>query len=301
VNRGVGDGGDPADDSRLDELERKIVALPDQLQAGWARDLDRLQRSFSAHVQTLAARVDHALTAIGQAPRPVPSARAEVSDELYAALEERFRGSTDEVERRQQSYVADIRAVPAKGPVLDLGCGRGEFLTVLRRNGIDAVGVDASEVAVAECVANGLDARRGDLLDELQGWPVASLAAVSLLQVAEHLPFDVLLQVMQEARRVLRPSGLLLVETPNGANQAVAASTFWLDPTHVRPLHPLMLDFLAERAGFVVSEIRGSASSTPPWRLPEGEPASAEAEAVRGLQAMLLDDQDVTLLAHVAP
>jgi len=291
---------------RIERLEAAVEALPAQLHAVWAGDLERLRSECFAHVDTVASRLEGAVpgsgtaTAAGEGARARPQASTALTDRFYAALEERFRGSRDAIVGRQESYVADVDAVSAKGPVLDLGCGRGEFLRVLRDHGVDALGIDASEEAVAACTADGLVAELGDLRAHLAARPDSSVRVIAMLQVIEHLPFDVLLDVVAEARRVLRPGGLLLLETPNGANVTVAASTFWLDPTHVRPIHPLLLLFVAEQAGFHRLELRGSTPSSPGWELAADDaPGSPLADAVRGLQDMLVGDQDVTLLAHV--
>ncbi len=285
-------------------LERSLTERQDQLHAAWAKELERAEARFVAHTRTLVRKVDELLDALGAHPEAVaalaePPSETAVPSDLYAALEDRFRGSVEEITRRQERYVLDVGSRDVQGPVLDLGCGRGEFLEVLRRNRIDAIGVDSSEVAVAACRDAGLEVRHMDLLAALKERPDDSLRAVSMLQVAEHLPFDVLLEVLAEARRTIRPGGLLLVETPNGENVAVAASTFWLDPTHVRPIHPYLLAFLAEWVGFEVDEVRRSSPSFPWWRLDDDVPRSPVVDTVRGMQVMLQGDQDITLLAQV--
>ena len=185
-------------------------------------------------------------------PNSPPSAREPVIDDLlYLAIEDRFRGNPAEIRNRQERYLPFLPAVvDDTHPLLDLGCGRGEWLQVLADAGIPARGLDANVGCVEECRVAGLTADVGDLVDTLAGSDDHSLGAISMFHVAEHLPFGVLADVLEQCARVLVPGGLLILETPNALNLRVAAINFWLDPTHVRPLHPELLHLLAERGGF---------------------------------------------------
>ncbi len=178
-----------------------------------------------------------------------------IDDLLYLALENRFRGEPAMIEERQERYVGYVKdVVDADRPVLDLGCGRGEWLRVLSRYAIPARGVDSNEACVDECVTDGLDVSIGDLVSTLRDLDDRSIGAITMFQVVEHLPFDVLANVIRECGRVLVPGGVLICETPNALNLRVAAVTFWLDPTHQHPLHPELLHFLATEGGFVEIE-----------------------------------------------
>lgn len=176
---------------------------------------------------------------------------AAIDDSLYVTLEDQFRGERDVVKERQANYLAHLgSSVTSENPLVDLGCGRGEWLRLLADQGIPAYGVDGNEVCIAECREAGLTAIREDLLDHLGGLSEASVGAVTLFQVLEHLPFDVLLETLRQIRRVLIPGGVLIAEIPNSKNLRVGASTFWIDPTHQRPLFPDVLQFLASQVGF---------------------------------------------------
>ena len=135
------------------------------------------------------------------------------------------------------------------GPVGDLGCGRGEWLELLGEWGVPNQGVDLNAVNVEQMRARGLAVEEGDAVKWLQAAPEASFAAVTAFHLIEHLPFGVLLRLIQEARRVLQPGGRLIMETPNPENLAVATQTFWLDPTHLRPLPPALLELVVRHAG----------------------------------------------------
>src|SRR4029078_8250877 len=124
----------------------------------------------------------------------------------YAAFENRFRGSAEEIRERLASYAALFEGL---APVVDLGCGRGEFLETLRDKGIAARGVEGNVHQARECRLKGLDVTRGDLLAFLRAEPDGPLGGVFAAQVAEHLPPRVLDQTLREAHRALRPGGLL--------------------------------------------------------------------------------------------
>lgn len=176
-----------------------------------------------------------------------------MSDPFYRAFEDRHRGSREAIQQRQRAYLSFLaplaRLLP--GPTLaDLGCGRGEWLELVRAEGWSASGVDLDEGMLAACREIGLDVRREDAVSFLQGLPDASVAAVTAFHVVEHLPFDLLHALTAQALRVLRPGGLLILETPNPENLVVGSSAFYMDPTHARPLPPPLLAFLPEFHGF---------------------------------------------------
>jgi O-antigen chain-terminating methyltransferase len=170
---------------------------------------------------------------------------------FYVALEDRFRGDFAEIAERQRQYV-DIVAdlVDDEHPLLDLGCGRGEWLEILSENGLRAIGVDNNRAFVEENNEAGREVVDADLIGYLEAAGDDSVGAITLFQVVEHLEIAVLLRLMDEAIRVLRPGGVLVAETPNALNLQVGASTFWIDPTHIRPLHPEFLQFCAVHSGF---------------------------------------------------
>ena len=174
-------------------------------------------------------------------------------DGLYVAFEDRFRGTRDDIKQRVAVYLPIVRAAGAgvaDAPLLDVGCGRGEWLELLREEQLQARGVDANPVAVAGCQARGLDVVAADALDHLHALPDESLGAISAIHVIEHLPFARLVELFDEARRVLRQGGVVIFETPNPENLVVGACNFYYDPTHERPLPPEPFRFILESRGF---------------------------------------------------
>jgi SAM-dependent methyltransferase len=138
----------------------------------------------------------------------------------------------------------------AHAPVVDVGCGRAELLEALQADGISCIGVDTDSGMVAEARARGLDVRHTDVVAFLEAAEDHSLGSVFSAHLAEHLELDVLIRFLELSARKLRPGGVFIAETPNPASLIVLGNSYILDPTHVRPLHPSLLAFLCETAGF---------------------------------------------------
>ncbi|HEY4450084.1 MAG TPA: methyltransferase domain-containing protein [Solirubrobacteraceae bacterium] len=169
---------------------------------------------------------------------------------LYRSFEDTFRGSEKFIRERQRSY---LRFVVNHAPVLDLGCGRGEFLDVLAENGIPYIGVDSDAGMVERCVAKGHEqVVNDDGVAYLERLEDASLGAIFCAQVIEHLPYERLLRLLELARAKLRPEGVLIAETVNPHSPA-ALKTFWVDPTHQHPIFPEVALVLARGAGFATA------------------------------------------------
>ncbi|MCY4126342.1 MAG: methyltransferase domain-containing protein [Pseudomonas sp.] len=177
---------------------------------------------------------------------------------FYRAFEDRHRGSRALIASRLEVYLpflAPLKDLYPQAGVLDVGCGRGEWLEMLIREGYDASGVDLDEGMLEACRELGLPVRTDDALNALRQLPDASLIAVSGFHIAEHIPFTVLEEMVGEAMRVLQPGGLLILETPNAENVVVGTNNFFVDPTHDRPIPSLLLSFLTEFKGFARSKV----------------------------------------------
>lgn len=172
---------------------------------------------------------------------------------FYHAFEERHRGPRDLIKTRLEVYLPflePLKTVFEQPEALDLGCGRGEWLELLQEQGFKAQGVDQDEGMLSECKTLHLDVLHTDLLDYLSRMEANSLSVISAFHVIEHIPFESLRQLIDEAHRILKPAGLLILETPNTENLVMGTSSFYLDPTHQRPIPALLLSFLLEYAGF---------------------------------------------------
>lgn len=177
---------------------------------------------------------------------------------FYRAFEDRYRGSRALITQRLEAYLPfllPLKDIYADCPVFDIGCGRGEWLELMKREGFDPMGVDLDDGMLEACEALGLPAQKGDALQALQALPDASQVVVSGFHIAEHVPFPVLGELVHEALRVLRPGGVLILETPNAENVMVGTNNFYLDPTHDQPIPNLLMSFLIEHTGFARSKV----------------------------------------------
>lgn len=214
-------------------------------------------------------------------------------DLLYRSFEDQHRGAPEDlVERFRDDYLDDLRSLPNPSlPIADLGCGRGELVRLLGDAGATAVGVDSNTGQVDGDLHDRLvEADMFAWLDERRD---ASLRAVVALHVVEHLPLELQVRLVFEAHRTLAAGGLLIIETPNALSISTAASSFWADPTHARPVHPAFLELLAHEAGFRRSEVR-SLHDVPV----EFRGSNAAPELAQDLSSLLLGARDVALVAE---
>lgn len=165
-----------------------------------------------------------------------------------------------DIMRRLQVYLPFVLPLAKANPhvpCLDLGCGRGEWLQLLTEHNLNASGVDLDRGMLAAAQAGGLQVRQADAIQALKDAADGSIAVVSAFHLVEHLPFGSVQELVMQARRVLVPGGLLIMETPNPDNLRVATNNFYLDPSHLKPIPSLLLSFVSEQAGFARTKILG--------------------------------------------
>ena len=250
-------------ETRIQDLNAALVAYVDAKQLQNESSIEDFKQQQISLISEIRQSIDTIRRQLHNAPveSMAPIAPREnslvrnnpsvIDDGLYVALENHFRGSRDAVAQRQQDYLPMLPAViSTTAPLVDLGCGRGEWLKVTRTEGIPSLGVDSNTVCIAECQEEKLDVVQDDLLHFLTERTDASVGTYTLFQVLEHLPFPVLVETLREMRRTLVPGGRVIAEVPNAKNLRVSAGTFWIDPTHQRPLFPELLLFLAKEVGF---------------------------------------------------
>jgi O-antigen chain-terminating methyltransferase len=148
-----------------------------------------------------------------------------------------------------------------------LGCGRGEWLEVLKEEGLKAHGVDINRILVEQCREYGLDVVEGELIHYLQSLPGSSHGAVTGFHIIEHLELKLLLNLIDETIRILKPGSVAIFETPNPENVLVGSCNFYLDPTHNKPLPSPMMKFLAEARGLCRVEILNLHPRTNPSKI----------------------------------
>jgi O-antigen chain-terminating methyltransferase len=220
------------------------------------------------------------------------------SDYLYRRLEDALRGSEAQVRADVEPYV---KLASAHQPVLDVGCGRGEFLAAARAAGIQARGVDLNERSIADLKERGFDVSLKGIPDCFGEVEDGSLGAIVAMHVVEHLSVDALIALFRDAAFALRKGGLLIIETPNAESIAVSASDFWRDPTHIAPRHPAALTVLAREHGFEIDEIRAVHELPEGMRIPVQETDAPELRrVVEAINDRLFAPQDLRLVLRKA-
>jgi SAM-dependent methyltransferase len=237
-------------------------------------------RAIADRLGVLTARLEDLRAEMERLRRPVPAAElapppvappelGTLPAAAYVRFEDRHRGTREEIRHRQRAYL-DLFA--GAGPVLDIGCGRGEFLELCRETGIEARGIDVDPAMVARCREAGLTAEVADALRYLHAVPDGGLAGIFCAQVIEHIPPEALIALARLAHRKLRPGGVLLCETPNPACLTVFSGAFYVDLSHIKPIHPEAARFVVEAAGFRDVEIRYVNPVPPDGKLQRLEP-----------------------------
>jgi O-antigen chain-terminating methyltransferase len=237
---------------------------------------------------------EHPCGQAGTAPPATPSPPGEGDlAAFYVAFEDACRGSREAIRAKLQRW---LEALPpphqASNRVLDIGCGRGEWLQLLNEAGYVTTGIDTNPLMVSSCTAQGLNVLDTDTLAWLKQQPDASLCAITAFHVIEHIPFAQLLRWTTEARRVLQPGGVLIYETPNPENILVGSHTFYHDPTHRNPITPTLLAFLAEYCGYdQTARVR-----LPPY--PDEARVSGSDPLTERVNGHLCGPQDIALVAR---
>ncbi|MEO8430599.1 MAG: class I SAM-dependent methyltransferase [Acidobacteriota bacterium] len=287
-----------------------LLEIVESLRQALSRDrrdagerLRRIEKSIAASnaaAERRAAIQDGRLAALESTGTPEAAARPGGAAEtpampslppgVYSLFEERFRGRAEDVQAKQRFYLPLFENLP--GPVIDVGCGRGEFLKLLRSAEVSASGVETNPIAVAHGRQEGLDIREGDGVADLAAHPAGTAGAVTAFQVVEHWTPETIFAFLRAARRALAPGGLLVAETIN-TDSLSAWRAFFLDPSHVRPVPAEALRFLAETAGFTDARIEYLAP------LPASERLEERSENDRVLNRLLFAPQDYALIARV--
>jgi SAM-dependent methyltransferase len=291
-------------------LERRIDETGDSIRTHAQRQSEELNEQTVEQLVTRLNRLERRIKRAGDRNAAAPAVAAPSADASappvaaepfaaidYEALEERFRGPSEAVRVLQAQYVDDIAALPVTTlPVLDIGCGRGEFVAMVGETDASAYGIDLDAAFVQNGVDAGLDIRLEDAIGHLRSLDADSLRAVCAFHVVEHLSTAVLVDLLEHADRVIAPGGALILETPNPENLSVGAHRFWLDPTHIKPVPPMLLQFLVEQSGFDEVEIRRLNRSEPVVEVPSGDQALAS--VARALNDALAGPADYAVIAR---
>jgi O-antigen chain-terminating methyltransferase len=227
-----------------DDIQKRMWADMERFRTEYERLIHSELRT--ARQRTQIRHAEDAEPAGASAARPASASPQQPLAFDYGKFAEKFRGPEEYVKAGQQIYLPDFSG---RQSVLDIGCGRGEFLEMMRAAGVPARGIDLSEESVALCRSKGLEAETADLFDYLNHLPEASLDGIFCSQVVEHLQPDRLPEMINLCSSRLSRGGVIAIETPNPECLAIFATHFYLDPTHTRPVPAALLAFYLEESG----------------------------------------------------
>ncbi|HXG87713.1 MAG TPA: class I SAM-dependent methyltransferase [Vicinamibacterales bacterium] len=268
---------------RIDEI-RSSLAVAQQQVSALKREFERVAAGDQSSVVGGQSSVVSAQSSVVSGQSSVVGGQAADTTESwkYVGFEDLFRGSRDEIRGRLETYVPLFIGA---ADVLDVGCGRGEFLDLLTAHGIGARGIDQNHEMVEGCRARGFHADEADALTYLRAQPAESLGGLIAAQVVEHLEPAYLLAFLDQAQRVLRPGSTMVLETINAACWLAFFESYIRDITHARPLHPDTLKYLVTASGFVDAEVRLEAPVAPANQL-QPAPKVARQESSAALIAL---------------
>ena len=275
---------------RQEEIEKRQEGIE-----GRQEGIDRIQeetdykyKSLFNRVETLRYRFDTIVDAGLKGVHPL-EAPGNSTEELekncfdFPGFEKRFRGTREEVKKRQAVYLPVFSDNSPVGRVVDVKCGRGEFMELLREKGIEATGVDSNPSMVSCCRDLGLECAESEAMDFLHAQRDDSLGGIVAFQFIEHLSTGSLIEFVGLCSRKLLPGGYLILETPNPTCPTVFSGAFYVDPTHTRPVNPEFIKFVAESSGLAVEDT---------WFLnsPEEKLSMVECPADRSTEGLLNDN-----------
>ncbi len=287
------------------QIESHLIAQQGRLADHFneQRDSFALALSRLADEQKAIARAQHTQLAAlflasnaarnGNADQPGARPEHPALDKLYASFENQFRGAPEHIKEGLKVYLPLLRDAGVTSDILDLGCGRGEWLELLREEGLQARGVESNRAMIDNQCGRNLEIVQADAVAYLRGLPENSLRAVTAFHFVEHIGLAQLIDLLDQIKRALKPGGLLIFETPNPKNLVVGACNFYSDPTHHKPLFPETLEFIINHRGFVRTQLQ--------YLHPvEGSPFLDSSEASQALNSWLFSARDFSIVGWKA-
>ncbi len=254
----------------------------------------RLQKNTNLHAEPLSAAKTE--------PVSISSGNEKTMEDSYDGMdyfdfENHFRGPREQIKQSQKIY---LEYFIGRHHVLDLGCGRGEFLELLKENGIGGFGVDLYQEFVDLCLEKQLAAVQGDAIAVLEH--ETEVDGIFAGQLVEHLPLQQIIRLTETAYKIMKQGSYLVLETPNPMSLSIYTNSFYIDPSHNRPVHPLTMKYLLEKAGFREITIIFTKSSRPPFQIPKLQIQGAAGieefnQAMEKAGEMLFGSQDYAIVA----
>lgn len=268
-------------------LDRNTVDVQKRLWDDLQKIRGEYEKLIYTELRTLRQK-QPAAAAAAVAPTPAPPPEGGGTPVDWMRFGNAFRGPEEHIREQQKKHVAKFAG--STGEILDLGCGRGEFLEAAREAGLSAHGIDLSEESIELCRSKGLAAERADMFAYLAELPENSLGGAFCSQVIEHLPPERVPILVRGLAQRLRAGALVIFETPNPECLAIFATYFLLDPTHTRPVPATLMRFYLEEAGFGNVEIERLS--------PAVEVIPALAELPEGVREALFGGLDYAITAR---
>lgn len=282
--------------------QRKFAELQHQQVVGLFREqreiierLEKLRDEMNARL----ARLEETASGNREAFRQTTSGRVSIAeargllDELFASFADEFRGERGEIKEGFKFYLPLLKAAGIEGGILDIGCGRGEWLELLKEEGFEGRGVETNRAVVERVRSLRLEVVEEDALAYLRNLPDESLNCVTGFHFIEHLPFETLIELLDETARTLRPGGLVIFETPNPKNLVVGACNFYSDPTHLKPLFPETVQFILSNRGFADVRIEYVNAVG-------GSPFTGESQSSQALDSWFYSPRDFAVIGRRA-
>lgn len=252
--------------------------------------LEKNIRNIPVNASAASAQESTAASAAAAAPVQQDSEYESID---YFDFENHFRGSIDSIKKAQSAYLPYFSG---KKNVIDIGCGRGEFLSLMKDNNIPAQGVDIYEPYADYCNMKGLKAFCGDGTEYLS--KLENVDGIFVGQVVEHLKTHEIIRLCNTAYEKLEEGGCIIIETPNPTSLAIYTNAFYIDPSHIKPVHPLTMRYYLEKSGFRNIEIIYTENSRPPYSIPELSGGSEEFNsAMKQVSDILYGSQDYAIVA----
>ena len=176
-----------------------------------------------------------------------------MDSDFYTEFENNFRGSREQIINVLSNYdglIDYILNIDNNPSLLDIGSGRGEWIQKCKAKGFNSIGLELDPKMVDDCKKLNLNIKQGDALSLLDDFAEDSFSIVSAFHVIEHMNHENINELLIQAKRILKPDGLLILETPSIDNIMVSSKSFHIDPTHINPIHPDLLAFMSKRNGF---------------------------------------------------